>query len=206
MSRPASVPSSRFRFPSASTPHRLGCSSARAHEREKSGQSWRAVAAGERRVVVVSGEPGIGKTALAASFGRDAFENGAVVLYGRCDDDLGIPYQPWAEVLTHLVAHAPGHVLRAHVDERGNELARLVPELTRRAPVTRALSGDAESERYLLFGAVVDLLARVSALTPIVLVLDDLHWADRPTVQLLRHVMAAEAPRRLLRDRDVPRV
>ena len=61
----------------------------------------------------------------------------------------------------------------------------------------RASSSDAESERYLLFGAVVDLLARVSALAPVVLVLDDLHWADRPTIQLLRHVVSADAPLRL---------
>ena len=71
-----------------------------------------------------------------------------------------------------------------------------------------ASSSDAESERYLLFGAVVDLLARVSALAPVVLVLDDLHWADRPTIQLLRHVVSADAPLRLLvigtfRDSDV---
>ena len=118
--------------------------------------------AGERRVVLVSGEPGIGKTALAASFGREAFEDGAVVLYGRCDDDLGVPYQPWAEVLTQLVSHAPGKVLQAHVDARGPVLARLAPELTRRATVGRVSSSDAESERYLLFGAVVDLLTRVS--------------------------------------------
>ena len=72
----------------------------------------------------------------------------------------------------------------------------------------RVSSSDAESERYLLFGAVVDLLARVSALAPVVLVLDDLHWADRPTIQLLRHVVSADAPLRLFvigtfRDSDV---
>ena len=168
----------------------------------------KAVAAGERRVVLVSGEPGIGKTSLSAAFAREAFENGAVVLYGRCDEDLGIPYQPWAEVLAHLVGHAPDDVLAAHVDARGSELARLAPDLARRATVGRASSSDAESERYLLFGAVVDLLARVSASAPVVLVLDDLHWADRPTVQLLRHVVSADAPLRLFvigtfRDSDV---
>ena len=69
-----------------------------------------------------------------------------------------------------------------------------------------ASSSDAESERYLLFGAVVDLLARVSAMAPVVLVLDDLHWADRPTIQLLRHVVSADAPLRLFVIGDVPRL
>ena len=127
------------------------------------------------------------------------------MLYGRCDEDLGIPYQPWAEVLTHLVAHGPDAVLAAHVDARGKELARLAPDLAGRA-AGPASSSDAESERYLLFGAVVDLLARVSVLAPVVLVLDDLHWADRPTVQLLRHVVSADASLRLFGDRDVPRL
>ena len=86
---------------------------------------------------------------------------------------------------------------------RGSRLS-----LAARTTAGRTSSSDAESERYLLFGAVVDLLARVSALAPIVLVLDDLHWADRPTVQLLRHVVSADAPLRLLvigtfRDSDV---
>ena len=96
----------------------------------------------------------------------------------------------------------------AHVDARGGELARLAPDLARRTTAGRASSSDAESERYLLFGAVVDLLARVSALAPVVVVLDDLHWADRPTIQLLRHVVSADTPLRLFvigtfRDSDV---
>ena len=180
----------------------------RVSEREGLSRSLLAVAEGERRVVLVSGEPGIGKTSLAAAVAREAFGSGAVVLYGRCDDDLGIPYQPWAEVLAHLVAHAPDDVLAEHVDARGNELARLAPDLDARTTAGRISSSDAESERYLLFAAVVDLLDRVSALTPVVLVLDDLHWADRPTVQLLLHVVSADVPFRLaiigtFRDSDV---
>ena len=79
--------------------------------------------------MLISGEPGIGKTALSSRFARDAFEGGAVVLYGRCDEDLGIPYQPWVMAVTHLVTHAPDDLLAAHVGVRGGDLARLVPEL-----------------------------------------------------------------------------
>jgi DNA-binding SARP family transcriptional activator len=180
----------------------------RSREREALEHAFKAVADGGARVMLISGEPGIGKTSLSAAFALDAFTSGASVLYGRCDDDLGIPYQPWAEVLTHLVGHAPDEVLAAHVEARGNELARLAPDLVDRTGVGGGSSSDAESERYLLFGAVADLLARVSVLAPMVLVLDDLHWADRPTLQLLRHIVSATAPRRLLvigtfRDSDI---
>ena len=116
----------------------------RAPERAGLNGSLLAVAEGQRRVALVSGEPGIGKTSLCAAVAREAFGNGAVVLYGRCDEDLGIPYQPWAEALTHLVAHAPDDVLAAHVDARGNLLARLAPDLaggTAAGPVSSSDAG-----------------------------------------------------------------
>ncbi len=170
----------------------------RGAEQETLEMSLKAIATRAQRTVLISGEPGIGKTTLSSGFARHAFEGGAVVLYGRCDEDLGIPYQPWTEAISHLVAHAPDDLLTAHVDERGGELVRLVPQLAGRVPVPSSSGSDGESERYLLFGAVVDLLARVSAVAPVVLLLDDLHWADRQTVQLLRHLVSAEAPLRLL--------
>ncbi len=170
----------------------------RGAERETLDVSLKAIATGAQRTVLISGEPGIGKTSLSSGFARHAFEDGAVVLYGRCDEDLGIPYQPWAEAIAHLVAYAPDELLAAHVSARAGELARLAPELVGRVPVPPSSSSDGESARYLMFGAVVDLLTRVSAIAPVVLLLDDLHWSDRQTVQLLRHVVSAEAPLRLL--------
>ena len=180
----------------------------RAAEREALNEALKAVATGGTRTVLISGEPGIGKTSLSSGFARDTFEKGNVVLYGRCDEDLGIPYQPWTEAMSHLVAHAPDDLLKSHVEARGGELARLVPELVRRIPLPPSSSSDAESERYLLFGAVLDLLVRVSTIAPVALLLDDLHWSDRQSVQLLRHVVSADVPLRLLvigtfRDSDV---
>ncbi len=135
----------------------------RAVEREMLDVSLKAVTAGAQRTVLISGEPGIGKTTLSSGFARQAFETGTAVLYGRCDEDLGIPYQPWAEAMTHLVASAPDAMLTTHVEARGGELARLVPELADRVALPPSSSNDGESARYLLFGAVLDLLARVSA-------------------------------------------
>jgi DNA-binding SARP family transcriptional activator/predicted ATPase len=196
-----------------SLPLRIGAASStvfvgRAYERDRLNATFKFVEAGERHVVFLSGEPGVGKTSLSAAFGRDAFEDGAVVLYGRCDEDLRNPYQPWVDALTHLVAQAPVDVLAAHVQARGTTLARLAPDLAHIEKIETSSSSDAASQRYLLFGGVVDLLARVSTLAPVVLILDDLHWADRPTLQLLRHVVTAEASLRLFliatfRDSDV---
>ena len=170
-------------------------------------------AAGGRRAVLIGGEPGIGKTTLTASFAKTAAEEDAWVLYGRCDEDLHVPYQPWVEAIGHLVEHAPDDLLASHLEERGAVLGRLVPQVDRRLPggaVPLAAADDADSERVRLYAAVVDLLGRACARAPVVLLLDDLHWADEPTVQLLRHVLAAGSSLRLLvvgtfRDSEVGR-
>ena len=159
--------------------------------------AWKQATEGDRRVTFIGGEPGIGKTSLASDLARKVFEQGALVLYGRCDEDLGIPYQPWVEALGHLVRYGPQSLLDDHIQTRIAELARLVPELSDRTGVAVSGAVADESERYLLFGAVSDLLVRCSELAPTLLVLDDLHWADRPTLQLVRHVITRNTDVRL---------
>ena len=80
-----------------------------------------------RRVVLLCGEPGIGKTALAGAFARVAHERGSSVSYGRCDEDLGLPYQPWATAVAHLVDHCPPGALDQVVTTYDPDLARLGP-------------------------------------------------------------------------------
>jgi class 3 adenylate cyclase len=155
--------------------------------------------AGQRTLMLVAGEPGIGKTRLATQLGVGAFGQGDTVLYGRCDADVGVPYQPWVEALTHLVAKGPDALIDRHVREHGAELARLVPELARRRPgVAASETADPETERWLLYGAVVGLLGLAARDGTVVLILDDLHWAGRPTVSLLRHLLLTAPPVRLL--------
>jgi class 3 adenylate cyclase/tetratricopeptide (TPR) repeat protein len=164
----------------------------RVAEREQLSAAWTQARDGERRLVLVCGEPGIGKTRLAADLAHEVRGGGATVLYGRCDDDAGVPYQPWREALGHLVEVAPDDMLRAHVDAHGGELARLVPGLRSRFEgVPEPQTTDPETERYLLFGAAVEVLRQASNLAPVLLVLDDLHWATRPTLALLKHLQAA---------------
>jgi tetratricopeptide (TPR) repeat protein len=166
---------------------------------------------GSQRLVLLSGDPGMGKTRLATHLALTAHGEGDTVLYGRCEEDLQVPYQPWIEALRHYVAAGPEEILAAHVERHGGELTRLTPALAQRLPhVAAPQETDPESERYLLFGAAAGLLEEACADAPIVLILDDLHWADRPTLSLLRHVIGASTALRLLvigtyRDSDLSR-
>ena len=150
-----------------------------------------AFAGGGHRVVLLSGEPGIGKTTLAGDVAQRAHEDGATVLYGRCDEDLGVPYQPFVEALGGWVSDAPEPALGALDGRHLSELSRLLPQVRHRIPdLAQPPSTDADAERYLLFGAITAVMAAMAATAPVVLVLDDLHWADKPTVLLLRHLVA----------------
>jgi DNA-binding SARP family transcriptional activator/tetratricopeptide (TPR) repeat protein len=151
------------------------------------------------RVTLLTGDPGIGKTRLAAELALRVHAEGAFVLAGRAPEETLAPYQPFLEALRHYVTGAPLGELRLTVREYGTELARLVPDLRRRVPDLPPPGVDEpETERYRLFEAVVGLLSVISASAPILLVLDDLQWADRPTLLLLRHLARAPNPRRLL--------
>ncbi|HEX2240644.1 MAG TPA: AAA family ATPase [Actinomycetota bacterium] len=152
--------------------------------------AWKKSLTRERQVVLLAGEPGIGKTRLAAEVARQCRADGGTVLYGRCDEETIVPYQPFVEALTHFVAHAPAHRLRQLTRASGPQLKRLVPELAERLPQLPDPDGaDPETERFRLFEATASFLAGVTAAAPTVLVLDDLHWADKPTLQLLQHVV-----------------
>ncbi|MGH9276366.1 MAG: ATP-binding protein [Acidimicrobiales bacterium] len=160
-------------------------------ERERLAGALKAAFAGEgHHVVLLSGEPGIGKTTLVGDVGRRAHGAGATVLYGRCDDDLGVPYQPFVEALGDFVSDARAETLASFDERHLSELSRLVPQVRNRVPsLAPPPSTDADAERYLLFGAVTAVLTDIAATAPVVLLLDDLHWADKPTVLLLRHLV-----------------
>lgn len=160
----------------------------RGPELERLAIEWATAAAGTARATFIAGEPGVGKTRLAAEWARRAHDQGALVLYGRCDEELGAPYQPFAEALRFLAPHLGPDRLRPI---RGiEELTRLVPELADLVPGLGAPSqADPDTERYLLFDALVRLLATVSSERPLLVVVDDLHWAAKPTLLLLRHLL-----------------
>ena len=151
-------------------------------------EARREAVAGGCRTVLLRGEPGIGKTRTAAEVARAAFEKGAVVLYGRCDEDTGAPYQPFAEALDWYTDHVANPILGRHP----GELTRLQPVLGARIKGLPAPgSSDPRSEEYLLFEATRSWLVELSRQQPVVLVLDDLQWATRPVLLLLRQVLRA---------------
>lgn len=168
----------------------------RAAELSRLGSVLKQVGAGEGcRTVLLSGDPGVGKTTLCAAFARTAHSEGAGVLYGRSEEDLGLPYQPFTEALSDFVAAAPEDLLAAHVARYGGELAGLVPTLADRlgSALPPPRGSDYEGQRHLLFASVVGLLATMGAERSVILVLDDLHWADPGTLLLLRHLVESPA-------------
>jgi class 3 adenylate cyclase len=173
--------------------------------------AWKETLEGARRAVLVSGEPGIGKTRLVTELVRHAHDTGTTVLWGRCDEELGAPFEPFAEALRHYVQHVPPDRLRAELGPLGGELTRLLPELSAQVPgLAPPMAGDPDTERHRLFEAVTDFLGEMSHTDPVIIVLDDIHWADKPSLLLLRHLLRSVAPMRVFvlatyRDTDLDR-
>ena len=141
------------------------------------------------------GEAGIGKSRLTAELTSLAEREGAIVLSGRCDEQLGASYLPLRQALGDYLAAYPRDRLPALVGPRGGELVRFWPELAWRVSSLQGPTrAGPDAERYLLFEAVSELLEAIAAAGPVVLVVDDLHWADEASLLLLRHLALASRP------------
>ncbi len=136
------------------------------------------------------GEPGIGKSRTIEEFAERARKEGALVLWGRCyEGEWSPPFGPFAEAIAEYARAVEPEILRKELGYGGPPLARLVPALRDRLPDLGEPTPLApEEERFRLLDATSRLLIAISARTPLVLVLDDLHWADRGTIAMLRHV------------------
>ena len=147
---------------------------------------------------------GSARRGCAAELAARAHEDGAAVLYGRFDEETLTPYQPVVEMLRGWSAGAPLDSLRDRLGPRAAELGDPAAGVRRRRPPTTSRGGrdragpEADAQRFRFFDAVAALLGEIGAEAPVVLVFDDLQWADRPTLQLLRHLVRAPAPRRVL--------
>jgi DNA-binding CsgD family transcriptional regulator/tetratricopeptide (TPR) repeat protein len=142
-----------------------------------------------RRVVLLGGEAGSGKSRLVREFAAEAAQSGALVLHGACDAVVHAPYGPFSQALERLAAVLDEHELRAALGSSGGELTRLLPKLGEQlAGLSPPVRADPDTERHRLHTAVTDLLERVGRRRPVVLVIEDGHWADAPTLLLLRHL------------------
>ena len=153
----------------------------------------------ERRVVLLGGEAGSGKSRLVREFAAQAAAAGALVLYGACDAVVRTPYGPFVDALEQLVRAIEPDELREALGVGGGELARLLPDLVARVgPLPPARQADPDTERHRLHTAVAGLLAGVTRRRAALLVLEDGHWADAATLLLLRHLARAGGTRLLL--------
>jgi DNA-binding SARP family transcriptional activator len=156
--------------------------------------------AGRGRLFLLVGEPGIGKSRLAEELIAHARGRGARVLVGRCWEAGGAPaYWPWVQSLRAYVREASPDVLRAELGAGAADLAEILPELRERLPdLPEPASPVSEGARFRLFEAASSLLLSATRDRPLVLVLDDLHAADEPSLLLLRFVAREIGASRLL--------
>ncbi len=161
---------------------------------------WKEASVGAARLALISGEPGIGKTRLAAELARLAHADGALVLFGRNDESGVVPHQPIVEVLRQVIAAYPDAPLPAG-------LGRLLPE---HGDVNEMAGSDPELARLAAYDAAVSVLRTASGRWPMLVILDDMHWATPGTLALARHLRTGLVESNMLsvltyRDTDVDR-
>ena len=155
---------------------------------------------GQGSLVLVAGEPGVGKTRLVSELAIDTADRGLQVLTGRAYETEGMPpYLPFIEALNQHIRGRTQEELREDLGETAPYVAKLLPQLRQCLPDVREPPAlDPQAERYRLFEGVTDFLINVATRTPLLLFLDDLHWADDATVLLLQHLARRLAEASLL--------
>ena len=192
-SRPPPAPPPRSRRPSPRTRSPSlagGVFVGRDAELDEMRTSLEDALGGQGRLLLLSGDPGIGKTRTAEQLATYARVRGARVYWGRCQESEGQPpYWPWSEALRSYVLDADPVGLRWQLGSRAADVAAIVPELADRlGDLGEPSDMETEQARFRLFDSFAGFLAGASSDRPMVIVLDDLHWADEPSLLLLRFV------------------
>ena len=162
----------------------------RRDERARLLACWERAASGAVVLAAVTGEAGIGKSRLVAELAIDVDVRGARVLFGSCSERSQVPYQPFVEALSEIVAATPEIQLRDDVGRKGVALARVLPELAERLglSVPREIL-DAEGERHAMHDALRSYLSHLARSHPTLLIVEDLHWASPTTREAIRHIV-----------------
>lgn len=183
-----------------SVPKRAPLLAGRQQELARLWQHFEEANAGRLQVVLVMGEPGIGKTRLLNELASRAQQHGATILRGGASEAEGMPpYLPFLEALGSYIRTAPPDQLRAQVGLAAPILAMILPELLPllKEPTT-SYPVPAEQTRLRLYEAVGAFLASIAGDHPLVLLLDDLQWADAASLDLLSYVAQHQSTARLL--------
>ncbi|HXC10067.1 MAG TPA: AAA family ATPase, partial [Steroidobacteraceae bacterium] len=158
--------------------------------------------AGRRQLVLISGEPGIGKTRCAEALADMAQDQGALVLWGRCHEEGGAPsYWPWVQILRAYIDASSLDEVRLHMGTAAQDLAALLPELldsSQRTHETASEIADSCPARFRAFDAIRRFFHQATQQVPITLILDNLHWADTPSLSLLEFLSQELLSTRLL--------
>jgi eukaryotic-like serine/threonine-protein kinase len=172
----------------------------RRQEMEQLKASLESALSGQGTLAMLAGEPGIGKTRLAEEFAVYASLRGAQVLTGRCfEGEVTLPYRPFIEAFRQYVRSRPDAELRGELGDGAPEVAKLVSEVHARFPdIPEAQPLEAEAERLRLYESVSTFIRNAATANPIVLFLDDIHWADKPSLLLMRYLARAIAGQRVL--------
>lgn len=186
----------------------------RANELAAFGRAFDRMLGGRRQILTLAGEPGIGKTRLSEALAEMAEGQGALVLWGRCYEEPGAPpYWPWVQILREFVAASSPSELLLMIGDGGSRLARLVPEI-------KEALGEEESDdaaplepgqaRFGTFDAIARFLHRATDQVPLVLIIDNAHWADKASLALLEFLNQELVKSRLLvvctyRDTEISR-
>jgi predicted ATPase/class 3 adenylate cyclase len=152
---------------------------------------WNRAERGEGHLVLLSGEPGIGKTRLVEELSAFANLRGALVLEGHFHPELGVTYLGFREALQDYLRSIPPDHARAVIGTSAPELVKLVPEVESIIPniTPNPPMGELEAERLRLFDHVTQFLIRLTKKTPMLFVLEDLHWADGPSLMFLHFLL-----------------
>jgi DNA-binding SARP family transcriptional activator/tetratricopeptide (TPR) repeat protein len=160
--------------------------------------TWQVVAGGHRRVALIGGEAGVGKSRLAIEFCRDCHARDASVFTGHCDSDVALAYQPWISVIEQA-AKSMSTADRVDLVAVLSDLSMAVPTLERLVPDLRASrQTDPDAQRQRLFAAMNELLVTLAAKRPVIVLIEDIHWAGAQTLALLGHLARIKDSARLM--------
>ncbi len=155
--------------------------------------------AGRGRLILVGGEPGIGKSRLADELARTARDRGLVGLWGRCWEDAGAPaYWPWVQAIRTLIRTVSSEAVRGYLGSGAADVAQMLPELRAIVPDLPSRSSDSDAARFQLFDSTTTFLRNAGRERAILVVLDDLQAADTPSILLLQFLASQLGDMRLL--------